>query len=279
MRADGRYGRSRRPSARLSSAADAELLDYARVALLVLALHVSERLAARAHHLQEAAARMVVFLVRLEVLGEVVDALGEDGDLHFRRAGIVGLGSIVFDERSFALSGYRHGASFLWGWEGLSPRRAATAGMSSSRVAEWASYTRAGRGREQKSGATERSALTNRSPFCADARPQPKLNTRVGRNAPFSSSPKARMRPLKCAYAAPLRTGASRPRTTTAWPRARLAASPGPMLRPGRSSSAASTGRRCAMTSPVSAASRSSVSDTASASSKEPTRGRLRELA
>ena len=52
------------------------------------------------------------------------------------------------------------------------------------------------------------------------------------------------MRPLKCAYAAPLRTGASRPRTSTACPRARLAASPGPTLSPGMSSSAASTGRR-----------------------------------
>jgi hypothetical protein len=43
----------------------------------------------------------------------VIDALGEDRDLNFRRAGVVGLGRIVFDERSFALSGNRHRASFL----------------------------------------------------------------------------------------------------------------------------------------------------------------------
>src|SRR3990172_5983568 len=73
------------------SAADAVLVDDGLVALLVLAFHVVEQLAALAHHLEEPAARVVVLLVRLEVLGEMVDPRGEDRDLHLRRAGVVGL--------------------------------------------------------------------------------------------------------------------------------------------------------------------------------------------
>ena len=135
MRADGHGTDVARPSTRLSSAADAELLDDALVPLLVLALHVVEELAALAHHLQEAAARVVVFLVRLEVLGQIVDPLREDRDLHLRRAGIVGLGGIVLDERALALWRNRHRASFLFGGgRGQCPSRSATAGMSSSRV-------------------------------------------------------------------------------------------------------------------------------------------------
>ena len=48
----------------LASAADAKLLDDLLVALLVLALHIVEQLAALAHHLEQAAARMIVFLVQ-----------------------------------------------------------------------------------------------------------------------------------------------------------------------------------------------------------------------
>src|SRR4051794_38910662 len=63
------------------SAADAETLDQLAVARLVPALDVVEQRTALRNHLQEAATGMVVLAVRLEMLGEVGDALGEDRDL------------------------------------------------------------------------------------------------------------------------------------------------------------------------------------------------------
>src|SRR5512139_406761 len=68
--------------------ADAEALDRRAVAVDVGALEVVEEAAALAHHAQESPARVVVLHVRLEVLGEAVDVLGEEGDLHFRRPGV-----------------------------------------------------------------------------------------------------------------------------------------------------------------------------------------------
>ena len=47
-------------------------------------LEVLEEAPALADEQQQAAARVVVVLVRLEVLGEVLDALGEEGDLDLR---------------------------------------------------------------------------------------------------------------------------------------------------------------------------------------------------
>src|SRR5918995_1976996 len=97
----------------VSSAADAELLDQRAVARLVLLLHVVEKRAALGNHLQEATPGMVVLGVGLEVVGEVVDALGQDGDLDLRRAGIAGFVRMFLDERGLALGRDRHRASFL----------------------------------------------------------------------------------------------------------------------------------------------------------------------
>src|SRR5579871_5094667 len=103
--------------AHVSSAANAELVDDGLVTLLVLTLHVVEELAALAHHLEEPATRVVVLLVRLEVLGEVVDPLGQDRNLDLGRAGVVRFGGILLDERTLALRRDRHRASFLFGGE------------------------------------------------------------------------------------------------------------------------------------------------------------------
>src|SRR3569623_382572 len=99
---------SRSSPRRIELAADAEALDQFLVPRLVYALDVVEQAAAGLHQLEQAAAGMVVLAVRLEMLGEVVDALREDRNLHFRRAGIVRLGGIFLDARSLALGRDRH---------------------------------------------------------------------------------------------------------------------------------------------------------------------------
>jgi hypothetical protein len=55
---------------------------------------------------------MIVLLVGLEVLGQVLDPLGEDRDLHLGRARIAFGGGMVLDERLLALRGNRHRNSF-----------------------------------------------------------------------------------------------------------------------------------------------------------------------
>src|SRR3954470_24916459 len=74
------------PALRL--AAQAELLDQGAVALEILALQVVQEAAAPSDELEQAATRVVVVLVRPEVLGQLVDALGEHRDLNLGRAGI-----------------------------------------------------------------------------------------------------------------------------------------------------------------------------------------------
>src|SRR5690606_15594338 len=81
-----------------ASATQAELFDQALVALVVLALEIVEQAATLVDQLQQATAAVVVLLVGLEVLGQLHDARGEQGDLDFRRAGIVGAALVVGDD-------------------------------------------------------------------------------------------------------------------------------------------------------------------------------------
>lgn len=62
--------------------------DNRAVALDVDALHVIEHAPTLTDQLEEATAAVVILLVRLEVLGEVVDATGEQRDLDFRGTGV-----------------------------------------------------------------------------------------------------------------------------------------------------------------------------------------------
>ena len=68
--------------------AKTELRDEIGVTLFVLAPEIIEQRTALVDQHQQAAARMVVLRVGLEVLGQVVDALGKDRDLDFRRTGV-----------------------------------------------------------------------------------------------------------------------------------------------------------------------------------------------
>ena len=74
-------------------------LDEGLVAGLVGALKIVEELAARIDHLDEAEAGTVVLLVGLEVLGEVLDALGEDGNLDLAGTGVLLVALELFADR------------------------------------------------------------------------------------------------------------------------------------------------------------------------------------
>src|SRR5260370_21854210 len=78
------------------------------VTRLVILLDVIEKRPARRHQLKEAATRMVVLHVGLEVPGEVVDAFRQDRDLNLGRAGVTGLVGIRLDDFRFTFGGNRH---------------------------------------------------------------------------------------------------------------------------------------------------------------------------
>ena len=62
--------------------AQTQILDHRPVPLDVLLLQIREQAAPVPDHLEQTAARMVVFGVGLQVFGQDVDTLGEDAYLH-----------------------------------------------------------------------------------------------------------------------------------------------------------------------------------------------------
>ena len=82
---------------------DAKLGDDGAVTLDVLVLQVVEKAATMAYHLVHAKTAMGVFLVDLQVLGELIDALREDGDLDLGGTGVVLAAAIGLDDRGLLL--------------------------------------------------------------------------------------------------------------------------------------------------------------------------------
>src|SRR3546814_7515341 len=80
------------------------------VARGILAMQVIEQAAAAVDHLQQTTTAVVVVLVGLEVLGQVHDAGGEQGDLDFRRAGVV-VAALVFVDDGAGIDGHLVSAS------------------------------------------------------------------------------------------------------------------------------------------------------------------------
>src|SRR5437867_1633093 len=68
--------------------ANPELLDQLSVALRVPVLEVVQEAAAGPDHLQQAAARMMILGVRVEMPGQILDPTAQDGDLDLGRARI-----------------------------------------------------------------------------------------------------------------------------------------------------------------------------------------------
>lgn len=70
------------------SATETQTLDEAEVASLLAVLQVAQQAAALADQLEQATTTVVVVLVGLEVLGELSDALGQQGDLDLGGASV-----------------------------------------------------------------------------------------------------------------------------------------------------------------------------------------------
>ena len=81
--------------------ADTEAGDDGTVALDVGFGEVIEQALSLTDHLQKAASGVVVVLVLLEMLGKVVDSLGENSDLDFGRTCVALVESVLLDNGFF----------------------------------------------------------------------------------------------------------------------------------------------------------------------------------
>ena len=76
-------------------ATQAQATDQGAVTSGVLTLQVVQQLAALVDHLHQPAAGSMVALVRGEVTAEAVDALGQQCNLHFRRARVFRVAAVL----------------------------------------------------------------------------------------------------------------------------------------------------------------------------------------
>src|SRR5207237_7961649 len=95
------------------STADAQLVDYRPIALGLLSLDVLEKPPPFPDQHQQAPARVVILRMRLEVLGEPIDALGQERDLHLRGPRVPLVSLELLDQALLADEGKRHRKDLL----------------------------------------------------------------------------------------------------------------------------------------------------------------------
>jgi hypothetical protein len=91
------------------SPADSELVDDGAISLCVLVLEVLEETAALTDEHQQTPPGVVVLAVQLEMVGQAIDALREERDLHLGRPGIALVDAELLDQALLLFDGDRHG--------------------------------------------------------------------------------------------------------------------------------------------------------------------------
>src|SRR4029450_2853384 len=90
------------------STTDAELVDDDAIPFRCSGPKVFQEPTPLADEHQEPAARMGVFDMLLEMIGQAVNALGQERDLHLRRTRIALVGAELLDQTLLAIDGKRH---------------------------------------------------------------------------------------------------------------------------------------------------------------------------
>ena len=94
-------GRPRGPPIDALLLTDAQLCNDGAITVDVLLCKIVEQAAALTDHHEQATAGMVVVLVLTQVLGQLVDTGGEDGDLDLGGAGVALMGRVLVDDSGF----------------------------------------------------------------------------------------------------------------------------------------------------------------------------------
>lgn len=85
------------PLTKSRSASQSQLGDETSISLHILSAQIVEEATTLANHHQQATPAVVIVLVLTEMLGQMIDPLGEQGDLDFRRAGVTVVGPVLGD--------------------------------------------------------------------------------------------------------------------------------------------------------------------------------------
>ena len=78
-----------------------KLFDASTIPFYILLLQVVQQVSSVTNHLQQTPSGVMIFLVGLQVTCQVIDSLCENGNLNFRRTGVVFVGTICFDNLIF----------------------------------------------------------------------------------------------------------------------------------------------------------------------------------
>src|SRR4029079_14631557 len=121
-----RLPRGRRDSRSMSGdlLTDAERLDHGAIAVDVLGLEIVQEATALADQHEQAATRMVILRVHLEVLGEIRNPFRKQSDLHFGRPGITRFPRELLHDCRLKVRCEAHcSLSFLFEWSGMSQKK------------------------------------------------------------------------------------------------------------------------------------------------------------
>ena len=77
---------------------DFRLLDDRAVTLDVVLCQIVQKIAAMTDHLKKTAAAVVVLVVCLQMLVQIVDAVGQNCDLNLGRTGVAFMGLVLLDD-------------------------------------------------------------------------------------------------------------------------------------------------------------------------------------
>ena len=77
------------------------MLNDLSVSVDIRALQVVQKTAALAYHLEEPTSAVVILFVRAEMVGQIIDAFGEQRHLNVRRSSVGCVDLILLDRRAF----------------------------------------------------------------------------------------------------------------------------------------------------------------------------------
>jgi hypothetical protein len=73
------------------------------VSLRILAVHVRQQASALSYHLQQPAATVMIVLVAPKMIGQLIDSLGQNCDLNFRRTSVLFMDPELADDYALLL--------------------------------------------------------------------------------------------------------------------------------------------------------------------------------
>jgi hypothetical protein len=85
-------------SAERPLASQSQVGNELQIAIVLCAGQIVQKSAAAADHLEQSATRVIVVLVAPQVLGQSIDAVGEQSDLHVGRASVASVEPVLLDD-------------------------------------------------------------------------------------------------------------------------------------------------------------------------------------